>query len=349
MLPLLLLFHAQPFPSVAFRPETPVAPLLVRAIEASTGSVHAALYELDQPALTGALQRARARGVDVRVLLDPHALLPAGEDGKPAPVAPALRALLDSGLPVRALSGLPPHGCMHAKFAVLDGSLVAAGSYNWTANSERLHYDDVQFFGAFAPAYELYFDRLWAAATPAAEILRAGPPPPPACPACLAPRRPPAGGLYRGRAPPFLFSPGGGAEAALVGAIRDARESVEVAMFSFYSFKAAGALAGAVRRGLRVRLVLDREQAARSPVTAYLRARGVPLRLLSGPTGPGPHSRMHHKFALFDGRQVAAGSFNWSPNGERRSFETLRFSADPAEAAAFAAQFRRLWEAAENW
>lgn len=338
-------------PERAFRPQTPIAPLLVRAVDSATGAVRAALYELDLEPAGRALLEAHHRGVRVQVLVDEGALFPRADDGSPAPLPPALAGLLEAGVEVRALRGAPPYGSMHTKFALFDARLLADGSYNWTRHSEDLHFDDIEFLrdAALIRVFGDYFAWMWRAGLPAAEVLKRGaggayPGLEPAEP----PRAEAPGPVFGGEGfPAVSFSPGGGSLDRVVRAARLSSASVDAAMFSFHAFPAAGALAGAHRRGLRVRVLLDRDQAAGSPVTPWLVKKGVEVRLLAGPMGPGPHSRMHHKFALFDGRLLASGSFNWSFNADRRSFEVLRFSGREGDVAAFQAWFDHLWALAE--
>ena len=129
--------------------------------------------------------------------------------------------------------------------------------------------------------------------------------------------------------------------------VRRSEKTIEVAMFSFYAFRIAGNLAGAQERGVRVRVLLDHDQALQGPMLRYLLKKKIETRLLAGPGGPGPHSRMHHKFAVFDGRLLANGSYNYSLNAEKRSFETLRFSAHSEVVGGFQNHFESMWNQAK--
>jgi cardiolipin hydrolase len=55
-----------------------------------------------------------------------------------------------------------------------------------------------------------------------------------------------------------------------------------------------------------------------------LRSQGEPLRIDSGP------HHMHHKFALFDGRFLLNGSFNWSRSATTDNEEDLLVIDHPA-------------------
>jgi phosphatidylserine/phosphatidylglycerophosphate/cardiolipin synthase-like enzyme len=56
---------------------------------------------------------------------------------------------------------------------------------------------------------------------------------------------------------------------------------------------------------------------------------------------------MHHKFAVFDGKLAATGSYNWTQSAERANYENLIFLDDPAVVSRFATEFQRLWQSAK--
>jgi len=139
------------------------------------------------------------------------------------------------------------------------------------------------------------------------------------------------------------FSPKGGIRQRLVAAIRSAKESLDVAVFHITSFTLADALAAAQTRGVRVRVLTDGEK-LRGGGGAYriLERHGVPVRGL----GSADESLMHHKFAIFDAKLLATGSYNWTQSAEVANHENLLVLDDPATVSRFAAEFHRLWQAA---
>lgn len=52
---------------------------------------------------------------------------------------------------------------------------------------------------------------------------------------------------------------------------------------------------------------------------------------------------MHHKFAVFDGGRLLAGSYNWTRGAANVNYEDLIDTTDSHLVAAFAAEFERLW------
>jgi phosphatidylserine/phosphatidylglycerophosphate/cardiolipin synthase-like enzyme len=53
---------------------------------------------------------------------------------------------------------------------------------------------------------------------------------------------------------------------------------------------------------------------------------------------------MHHKFALFDGKRLANGSFNWTRSASTSNNENLVVSADAYLVRCFAGEFDSLWK-----
>jgi cardiolipin hydrolase len=52
---------------------------------------------------------------------------------------------------------------------------------------------------------------------------------------------------------------------------------------------------------------------------------------------------MHHKFALFDGKRLLTGSFNWTRSASEQNEENMIVTPDPVLVAAFQGRFEALW------
>lgn len=141
------------------------------------------------------------------------------------------------------------------------------------------------------------------------------------------------------------FSPKGGIRQRLVAAIRSANASIDVAVFHMTSFELADALGAAKARGVRILVLTDREK-LRAGGGAYriLERHRIPVRGL----GSADESLMHHKFAVFDGKLLATGSYNWTQSAERVNYENVVLIEDPKVVARFAEEFHRLWRSARD-
>jgi phosphatidylserine/phosphatidylglycerophosphate/cardiolipin synthase-like enzyme len=139
----------------------------------------------------------------------------------------------------------------------------------------------------------------------------------------------------------YAFAPGDDAAALVVRVIDDARAQVLVQAFTFTHDRIAEALVRAGRRGLDVRVLLDREQAELLDRDAVriLAAAGLPVLL------DGEHLSAHNKVLVIDAAGpdpvVVTGSFNFTFAAQYRNAENvLVLRGNPALAGAY----RDNWE-----
>jgi phosphatidylserine/phosphatidylglycerophosphate/cardiolipin synthase-like enzyme len=124
----------------------------------------------------------------------------------------------------------------------------------------------------------------------------------------------------------------------LTGLIKGSKDRIYVAIYSFTSDRLAEALIEARRRGVDVRVVMERREAnVTGSEYPRLLGAGVDVRLDANP------GLMHHKFMVIDGEIVVTGSYNWSAAAEERNDENLVVIRDRAVAGAFEREFERIW------
>lgn len=132
------------------------AEALENLISAATVSIVAALYRLANARLVLALNAARQRGASIRLCLNYNDHY---EENR------AAQAMLrEHSIAFRLLGGRTGSGSkMHHKFAVIDGSAVAVGSYNWTLESEQRNYENLVLLRSplVAAAFTEEFEALW--------------------------------------------------------------------------------------------------------------------------------------------------------------------------------------------
>jgi phosphatidylserine/phosphatidylglycerophosphate/cardiolipin synthase-like enzyme len=136
------------------------------------------------------------------------------------------------------------------------------------------------------------------------------------------------------------FSPNGGCRDAVLSQLRSARRSVDVAIYSFTVNRIALVLDSAVERGVKVRLVTDRRQAASEHSVVPFLARKLPVRIGTG------GGLMHDKFAIIDDSVCVTGSYNWSDDAELENDENLLVLVSPALARAYEDRFDTIWTSA---
>lgn len=138
------------------------------------------------------------------------------------------------------------------------------------------------------------------------------------------------------------FSPNTGATTALVKLISEAKHTVRVAAYSFTSKDVAKALIDANKRGIDVRVVLDKSNASGKYSSAtFLANVGVPVRINY------KYSIMHNKFIVVDSATVETGSFNFTKAAELHNAENLVVLRNyPNIAKQYLAQWQKLWDEA---
>ena len=122
------------------------------------------------------------------------------------------------------------------------------------------------------------------------------------------------------------FSPNGGVAANIIRAINNAKASIDLAIFDLTSNDIASSLEKAQRRGIKIRIIADSRQAkGHNSMIPVLANDQFSLKITHG-EGRGI---MHNKFAIFDGKLMVTGSYNWTNNAERYNYENAIFITDP--------------------
>ena len=139
------------------------------------------------------------------------------------------------------------------------------------------------------------------------------------------------------------FSPSEKCSVHLLRAIERANKELLVAVYAFTNDDLASALVQAKKRGVLVRVIIDREYDVVTDRSQgkFLESQKIPLRRLSGvkiPNGEKDAGLMHQKFAVIDRSVVFTGSYNWTRAADRLNDENLLMFRD---AAALADEYRR--------
>ncbi|HGY10493.1 MAG TPA: phospholipase [Oceanithermus profundus] len=294
---------------------------LLAALAACERSADLALLTLNDTQLGHAIAQTAARGVRVRIFserehrADTLTTLLAGMNGQRSgrpQVRPqeALARAVPLGEHCERLERVElcyddRPGLMHHKFAVLDDREVWTGSTNWSYSGWHKNDNDLLRLEG-APAARLFHDAF------AALWRRKARPPAPATLAV-------AGGGELG----VYFSPGHG-EAALARIVREldrAASEVWVAAFVLTHPRILEALNAAARRGVAVRVLLERRNLLDSREET-LDPR-VEVRSDANPAA------MHLKTMVVDDRVVVTGSFNFTRSAVVRNDETLLVLTQP--------------------
>ena len=121
--------------------------------------------------------------------------------------------------------------------------------------------------------------------------------------------------------------------------IKAAKVEIAVAAYAFSSKYLGNALAAAQKRGVKVRIILDRDNADQAySIDEWLITRGIELRFIQVKSGC-----MHHKFMIIDAKMLMAGSYNFTNESEFRNYEAALFTNSKPLIKTFATEFERLW------
>lgn len=138
------------------------------------------------------------------------------------------------------------------------------------------------------------------------------------------------------------FSPKGGAQDLVVRAIDSAKTEICLAAYQLTNPAIGIALARAAKRGVSLRIVVDRTQPkARASLLPALKQAKIPVRV------DRRHKIMHHKVVIIDGRHLVTGSFNFSTSAELVNAENCVLLRDSTLVNEFRRDFQTHWQHAE--
>jgi phospholipase D len=137
------------------------------------------------------------------------------------------------------------------------------------------------------------------------------------------------------------FSPKGGCAEAVIYWIGRANQSVHVLMYIFSLGSIADALISAHKRGIEVKVVLDKSQSYSQ--FAVLKAAGIEVRNDTNWEGI-----MHDKVAIIDYTIVLTGSFNWTTTAENNNNENLIVIHSVGIASRYESEFQKIWSQSQG-
>jgi len=134
------------------------------------------------------------------------------------------------------------------------------------------------------------------------------------------------------------FSLSDNPQKAIIKNINQAEAFINMAMYVFTDKEIALPLIDAQKRGVKVRVYLDKDQVDYEySQSRFLVQKGIKIRESNN------NYIMHHKFAIIDNRLLLAGSYNWTFSANNRNDENLMVIDDPEIIKIFQNQFVNLW------
>ena len=133
-----------------------------------------------------------------------------------------------------------------------------------------------------------------------------------------------------------FFSPRGGCIEAVVSAITQAKAEILVQAYSFTSAPIAKALVEAHKRGVQVKIILDRSQRKERYSSADFTAHaGIPTFIDAA------HAIAHNKVMIIDKAVLITGSFNFTKAAEEKNAENLLVLRSKELASAYIENWQR--------
>ncbi len=136
--------------------------------------------------------------------------------------------------------------------------------------------------------------------------------------------------------------------------IDGARYRIDAAIYSFTHKKIAKRLANAAKRGVKIRIIFDREsnfKNRRSQIGYLAKFRNIETYLLSGKKrrrGNG-FGLMHMKLMIIDNRYTVFGSANWTYSAFGLNYEIISFVESYAKAARMEREFEKMLRFASEY
>ena len=135
------------------------------------------------------------------------------------------------------------------------------------------------------------------------------------------------------------FSPHGDCPQRIRTLLAQAKQTVDICVFTITDDRLTSAVLEAHGRGVRVRIITDNDKAADlgSDADRFLQA-GIGLRV------DRTEYHMHHKFAVFDSKILLNGSYNWTRGAADNNEENFIVTNNRRLVAIFSKTFEELWQ-----
>lgn len=130
-------------------------------------------------------------------------------------------------------------------------------------------------------------------------------------------------------------------EEKLINLIASAKQTLDIAIYSFTKEEIAQAIIDAHKRGVAVRVITDHDSSSNKSQKANLKKvsqAGIPIKEDS-------HSGlMHLKITIADKETVTTGSYNYTNAASTKNDEVLLIIHDKKMAEQWAEQFEKMWQ-----
>lgn len=139
------------------------------------------------------------------------------------------------------------------------------------------------------------------------------------------------------------FSPGSQCRDALDKHISETNLTLDICVFTITDNHLRDKILDASNRGVKVRIITDNEKMEDigSDIENFSR-NGIPVKI------DNTKYHMHHKFAIFDRKQLATGSYNWTRSAFTMNNENLVVLGHRKIVTSFQKEFEQLWSSLDQ-
>lgn len=135
------------------------------------------------------------------------------------------------------------------------------------------------------------------------------------------------------------FSPEDACVRRIIRLFETAKDSVDVCVFTITDNRISEAILQAHQRNIAIRIISDNDKSADlGSDIEPLQRKGVPVRVDQ------TEYHMHHKYAIFDRKQLLTGSYNWTRSAATNNEENFIVTSDPSLIQPFRRSFDHLWQ-----
>ncbi|NWJ98067.1 MAG: hypothetical protein HXX20_20105 [Chloroflexi bacterium] len=296
---------------------------LVKMMDKATKTLDVADYDFDLANVADAMVRAKARGVQVRMVTDSDTI----NNVKNKEVQDALSKLKKANIPFIGDERGP---IMHNKFTIVDNQWLSTGSMNYT-DGDTYHLNNHLIILNYAPLAQNYtaeFEKMFVKK-------QFGPNKDKGVPNPVV--------TIQGVKVENYFAPEDGVAQRIIDTIAPAKQSVYFLAFSFTHDGIGQAIQDKAKAGLKVGGVFE-TTGSNTAFSEYGKMKQAGLEVYTD----GNPWVMHHKVIIVDEQTVIFGSFNFSINADKSNDENILIVHDPKMAKAFKAEYDRILDLAKN-
>jgi len=135
-----------------------------------------------------------------------------------------------------------------------------------------------------------------------------------------------------------FFSPEDNCSGAIIKIISQATKKIDICVFTITDDNISRAIKKASDSGVKIKIITDNDKAYDKGSDIYLLAKeGIDVVV------DVENQWMHHKFAIFDGKTVLSGSYNWTRSAGRQN-ENIIIINNSDVALRFEREFFKLWK-----